>query len=352
MKNDDAPTAAVTRKRRSRRESGEKDSESKSNAAAPDASQESGDEDTPRKKAKTDAPEASPQEKSSATQLLQQQQYLQQQAMGQHFARMPVGYPGGGPGFYPSPHPMFMGPMGRAFPFGAMPPLQQLTPQGKPGTSDDNSKAKDNSGDAGTPLQQQQQQGGPPHMLFPHMSPQGMPMFMPPAMMMAQQGFMPPAMMMAPHRAGIGLSLACDAEQLSDYQIMVRHQLELFEAGIEDVECNTQGRKKQVVLGQVGIRCKHCSIYPIRARGRGAVYYPAKLWGVYQAAQNMASSHLCQACQNIPIVTKDHIRKLRERRDNASGGKQYWADGCRALGLYEAEDGLRMKPPTPAPTPP
>jgi hypothetical protein len=66
-----------------------------------------------------------------------------------------------------------------------------------------------------------------------------------------------------------------------------------------------------------------------------------------QAAQNMAGSHLCQACQQIPAPLKQQIRKLRERRDNASGGKQYWADGCRALGLYETEEGLRIKPPSP-----
>ena len=80
-------------------------------------------------------------------------------------------------------------------------------------------------------------------------------------------------------RKGISLSLSVDSEMLSEYQLLVRQQLELFEAGPEDVESNTQGRKKQVAVGQVGLRCKHCSAYPLRARGRGAVYYPAKLNG-------------------------------------------------------------------------
>ena len=140
----------------------------------------------------------------------------------------------------------------------------------------------------------------------------------------------------------VSLALACDDEHLSEYQIMVRKQLEVFEAHPEDVESNTQGRKKQVSLGQVGIRCKHCASLPLRQRGRGAVYYPAKLQGVYQAAQNMASSHLCESCQCIDEHTKSELRTLRERRDTASGGKQYWADGARALGLFEADDGLRL----------
>ena len=148
-----------------------------------------------------------------------------------------------------------------------------------------------------------------------------------------------------PRSAGIPLALSCDDEQLSEYQMLVRKQLEVFEAQPEDVESNTQGRKKQVTLGQVGIRCQHCAGLPLRQRGRGAVYYPAKLNGVYQASQNMASSHLCESCQCIPPNLKSELRGLRDRRDTASGGKQYWADGARAMGLYETNDGLRLHRP-------
>jgi hypothetical protein len=40
---------------------------------------------------------------------------------------------------------------------------------------------------------------------------------------------------------------------------------------------------------------------------------------------------------------KHQLRALRERRDTAGGGKQYWADGARAMGLQETESGLRLK---------
>lgn len=157
-------------------------------------------------------------------------------------------------------------------------------------------------------------------------------------------GFMRNPLMRAPSNS-IGLGLSCDNDNLSEYQILVRKQLELFEAQPEDVESNTQGRKKQLVLGQVGLRCRHCAHLPLRNRGKGAVYYPAKLQGVYQAAQNMASSHLCEACTVIEDPLKMELKKLRERRDTASGGKQYWADGARVLGLYETEDGIRLRRP-------
>lgn len=121
----------------------------------------------------------------------------------------------------------------------------------------------------------------------------------------------------------------------------MRQQLEIFEATCEDVKSNTQGRKKQVVLGQVGLRCIHCAALPLKARGRGAVYYPMKLESVYQAGQNMAG-HLRESCDQIPEQIRREICEVRERRGNASGGKQYWAEGCRALGIYETGYGLRL----------
>ena len=129
----------------------------------------------------------------------------------------------------------------------------------------------------------------------------------------------------------------------TDYQVLVRKQLQVFEAAAEDVEFCAQGRKKQVVLGQVGLRCKHCAIIPLNARGRGAVYYPTKLQSVYQAAQNMSMSHLCEACEHIPSQTKSDLRQLREKRGNAIGGKQYWSASCRVLGIFETEHGLRLR---------
>lgn len=41
---------------------------------------------------------------------------------------------------------------------------------------------------------------------------------------------------------------------------------------------------------------------------------------------------------------------LRDRRDTASGGKQYWADGARAMGLVETGEGLRLRRPDSANT--
>jgi hypothetical protein len=47
------------------------------------------------------------------------------------------------------------------------------------------------------------------------------------------------------------LYLSCDPETLSDYQCLVRKQIELFEANENDVMAGAQGRNKPIVLGQV-----------------------------------------------------------------------------------------------------
>ena len=57
----------------------------------------------------------------------------------------------------------------------------------------------------------------------------------------------------------------------------------------------------------------------------------------------MAGSHLVDSCQCMPGHLKQHLKMLRGRKDTASGGKQYWADGARAIGLYETDDGLKLK---------
>jgi hypothetical protein len=145
-------------------------------------------------------------------------------------------------------------------------------------------------------------------------------------------------------RPGIILYVSCDGMNLSPFQVLVRQQMELFEATAEEVEATMQGRNKPIVLGQVGLRCIHCKHLPPRQRSRGAVYYPSKLEGLYQAGQNMATIHLCDTCPRIPLELKTELIFLKEQKTVAGGGKVHWAHAGGNLGVYEDEDGLRFKP--------
>lgn len=134
-----------------------------------------------------------------------------------------------------------------------------------------------------------------------------------------------------------------DKENLSSYQCFLRQQIELFEAGSEDVSSTMPGRNKAIVLGQVGIRCLHCAMLPARHRGTGATYYPAKLDRLYQAAQNMAQTHFNKHCRHIPQEIVSELSRLLQRSKSSAGaGKKYWSDGARLLGVYETDDILRL----------
>lgn len=143
-------------------------------------------------------------------------------------------------------------------------------------------------------------------------------------------------------RPSTPLYLSCDPSTFSEYQVLVRKNVELFESKEEDVATNAQGRNKPIVLGQVGIRCIHCAMIPPSQRVRGAMYYPSKYDGLYQAAQNLANGHLLDGCPLIPTPIRESLLQSKDKKSSAGGGKAAWAERVHALGVYEDECGLRF----------
>jgi hypothetical protein len=133
------------------------------------------------------------------------------------------------------------------------------------------------------------------------------------------------------------LYMPSDDGVLAENQIAIRQNLELFEAMQADVDTSVAGRRKPLVVGQVGIQCVHCSQVPIKDRKKGARYYPAKLDGIYQAAQNMAYCHLTQSCDHIDYNAKSKLLSFQKSRSNGHGGKIYWSQTARAQGVSETE---------------
>ena len=124
-----------------------------------------------------------------------------------------------------------------------------------------------------------------PMMYMPHQ--QHAPMMMPPMMMMMMM--YPPHQLQASSSSlyaraqpGRPLALQMDRDILSPYQCFLRQQIEFFAADQNDLDQSRQGRKRKIALGQVGIRCRYCVGWDTRTRGRGSVYFPAKLIGIYQ----------------------------------------------------------------------
>jgi hypothetical protein len=173
----------------------------------------------------------------------------------------------------------------------------------------------------------------------------------------------------------VPMSIPADQTTLSEYQCLVREQIIFFAATPDDVSSSVQGRNRPIVLGQVGLHCVHCwheqhaaghrNSRLIRQKPRGASYYPSKLSGIYQAAQNMVTNHFMDSCRCLPIDVKAKLVAPRANAggemptspyhptsavkrgwasSNAGGGKQYWANAAQQLGIVETEEhGLIFK---------
>jgi hypothetical protein len=158
-------------------------------------------------------------------------------------------------------------------------------------------------------------------------------------------------------RPPICLHLDLDEQTLSDYQCLLRKHIELFETRPEDIQSGVQGRNTPIRVGQVGIRCRHCSNFGksetntscdttphARRPKKGTIYYSRTLDGLYQVAQNLTKVHLCNSCPNIPGDVKARLSEMQKVNKRTSGGKEYWVYGLKELGVYEDKDMLRFRP--------
>merc|ERR1712151_398522 len=135
------------------------------------------------------------------------------------------------------------------------------------------------------------------------------------------------------------LSTPSDRESLTEYQRLLREQIVVIEASSRDIACSAQGRNRPIVKGQVGLACRHCMAMAPDQRSRGAVYFPAKLEGLYQAGQNMALNHFHEKCPFIPKETRKRLFTLKQEGSSiVGGGKNYWANSAKVLGVLESGD--------------
>jgi hypothetical protein len=140
------------------------------------------------------------------------------------------------------------------------------------------------------------------------------------------------------------LSKVEDAEKLSPHQVLLRKQIEAFQATSDDVSTHTRGRNKPIGLNQVGIRCRHCAHLPVAKRQKGSTYFPATILGIYQAAQNMSTTHIQSGlCSEMPTDLKQQFETLQNFKVASSGaGRPYWSESAKRLGLVDTEDGIQF----------
>lgn len=139
------------------------------------------------------------------------------------------------------------------------------------------------------------------------------------------------------------LLLSIDEKKISKYQCLLRKHIEAFEASQDDIETHSRGRSRKIVVGQVGIRCRHCRGY----LAKGSLYFPGTLSGIYQSAQNMALHHIyprdeATRCKAMPAEDVSQFQTLLSSKSNVGGGKDYWSEAANMIGLVDTPHGIRF----------
>jgi len=154
----------------------------------------------------------------------------------------------------------------------------------------------------------------------------------------------------------IVLGNAEDKEWLSDMDCILRQNVEVFEADNDDIA----QAKFPIVLGQVGLRCLHCSSCSSstvecssRASTRNHTFYPLAINDMYEMMKSF-QEHL-EACPNLPQSTLEQLVGASKTRSLSSMTKRYFVQASHKLGLRDFPEGIRLCKPvdnTPASTPP
>ena len=125
-----------------------------------------------------------------------------------------------------------------------------------------------------------------------------------------------------------------------------------------ETEAPSKGKRRQVLLHQVGIRCPYCKGRPDKSTSiqvaegthgnsagteRGSVYYPSTIAAIYNGSMNLIQRHL-QACPMRPTWVIARYNDLKRDEARSGSSKAYWLESARRLGLYDTTEGIRYDP--------
>jgi len=139
------------------------------------------------------------------------------------------------------------------------------------------------------------------------------------------------------------LALPEDRISLSETLCIVRENVEVFTATIEDVEAPAPGRKHAVTVGQVGLRCIHCR-HTTRSseRVKRAVCYPSSIKRIYRTVIDMKLDHFLH-CKFVPQPLKDTLEALKANNTRSTGTTmQYFIRAATTLGMVDGPSGVRI----------
>jgi hypothetical protein len=138
-------------------------------------------------------------------------------------------------------------------------------------------------------------------------------------------------------RTSFPLATDEDENWLSEFLCFIRSDLiEIFRAGNDDVASRINS--KQIIYGQIGIRCRYCAHLPHSDRSSRSASFPSSLDRIYQSLTMMIRDHFVR-CPALPEALRSRFLELKARTtQGATDSKKYWIDSAKQLGLVDSEN--------------
>jgi len=139
------------------------------------------------------------------------------------------------------------------------------------------------------------------------------------------------------------LSLPDDKISLSETLCIVRENIEVFIATEADVKAPAPGRKRPVVVGQVGLRCIHCRVATHASeKVKRAVCFPSSIKRIYRTVIDMKLDHF-KACRFVPVEFKMKLEQLKATNARSTGTTmQYFVQAANRMGMADGGHGIRF----------
>jgi len=136
-----------------------------------------------------------------------------------------------------------------------------------------------------------------------------------------------------------------DRISLSETLCVVRENVEVFTATETDVKAPAPGRKRPVIVGQVGLRCIHCrSETKPGAKVKRAVCFPSSIKRIYRTVIDMKLDHF-KACRYVPDALKCKLAELKANNARSTGTTmQYFVQAAKKMGMCDGPNGVRYDP--------
>ena len=139
------------------------------------------------------------------------------------------------------------------------------------------------------------------------------------------------------------LALPDDKISLSETLCIVRENIEVFVATEADVKAPAPGRKRPVVIGQVGLRCIHCRAAAHQSdKVKRAVCFPSSIKRIYRTVIDMKLDHF-KACRFVPVEFKRKLEQLKATNARSTGTTmQYFVQASKRMGMVDGGHGIRL----------